>query len=320
VTQPAIIYVPGIKPKPPAAAHRAALWRCLLEGVRRADAEVAADMARHPGCFSLVSWAHIFYDSQRDLALDEPGIERLLAMPGPDLQDLREAASPGRQLKRWLYRLSDRFPPLFDLVGDPNMRATLRDTRRYFSNEGGAAVRVRQLVADALLEAWHADRRVLLIGHSLGSVIAFDVLWELSHRFAVTGRLDLFISLGSPLGLSFVRDRLLGAREKGRRRYPTNIRRWQNLAAIGEMTALDRRLADDFAEMRALGLVEEISDRLDLQTYYRGPEGLNVHKCYGYMVNRVFGAAVASWWREGAPGAMQPGPAAHTTQSERGIG
>lgn len=296
--EPAIIYVPGIKPKPPAGQHRAALWRCLLEGVRRADPQAAADMARHAACFSLVSWAHVFYETQRDITLDEPGIERLLAMPGPAERDVREASSWRKRLKRSLYLLSDAFPPLFELVGDPNMRATLHDTRRYFSNEGGAAVKVRQMVGDSLLEAWHADRRVILLGHSLGSVIAFDVLWELSHRFSVPERVDFFVSIGSPLGLSFVRSQLLGARETGRRRYPTNIRRWQNLAAVGEMTALDRQLAGAWSEMRELGLVEEISDRLDLQTYFRGPEGLNVHKCYGYMVNPVLGGTIAEWWRE----------------------
>ena len=295
MSEPAIIYVPGIKPKPPAGEHRAALWRCLLEGVRRADPPAAADLARHPGCFSLVSWAHVFYETQRDIALDEPGIERLLAMPGPSERDVREALSWRNRLQRSLYLLSDAFPPLFDVVGDPEMRATLKDTRRYFRNAGGLAVKVRQMVADALLEAWRADRRVLLFGHSLGSVIAFDVLWELSHRFSVPGKVDLFLTIGSPLGLSFVRDQLLGARESGRRRYPTNIRRWRNLAAVGEMTALDRSLASAWSEMRDLGLVDEISDGLDLQTYFRGPDGLNVHKCYGYMVNPVVGGTIADW-------------------------
>lgn len=300
--EPIIIYVPGIKPKPPAAVHRAALWRCLLEGVRRADPQAAADMARHAGCFSLVSWAHVFYETQRDIAVDEPGIERLLSLPGPEERDVREAGSWRRRLQRSLYLLSDAFPPLFNLVGDANMRATIHDTRRYFTNENGAAVTVRHMVADALLEAWRTDHRVLLIGHSLGSVIAFDVLWELSHRFAVPGRIDQFVTIGSPLGLSFVRNQLLGARETGRRRFPTNIRRWCNLSAVGEMTALDRALASTWAEMRDLGLVEEIADRLDLQTYFRGPDGLNVHRCYGYMVNPVLGAAVARWWCEGGTG------------------
>lgn len=296
-----ILYIPGVKPKPPAAEHSAALWRCLVEGVRRADAEVAGQLSRQPGCFNLLSWAHVFYDVQRDLAVDQQGIERLFALTGPTEQDRREARSWGRRLRRELYLLCDAFPPLFELVGDENTRYVLHETRRYFSNHEGKAVAVRQMVADALLEAWQHDRRVLLIGHSLGSVIGFDVLWELSHRFSVPGRVDLFLTLGSPLGLRFVRGHLLGAAETGRRRYPTRIRRWQNLSAVGEMTALDRNLAQVWAEMRELGLVEEISDRLDLQTYFRDANGLNVHRCYGYMVNPVVGATIARWWRERPP-------------------
>jgi hypothetical protein len=298
MSEPTIIYVPGIKPKPPAAEHRAALWRCLVEGVRRVDDRIGADIARHPACFTLVSWAHVFYESQRDIALDLPGIERLIAQSGPAPQDIEEASCWRRRLKQQLYLLSDAFPPLFELAADPNMRATLEETRRYFANWQDAAVRVRHMVADTLIEAWQADRRVLLMGHSLGSVIAFDVLWELSHRFWAPGRVDLFLSIGSPLGLKFVRARLLGAREKGRRRYPTNIRRWTNLAALGELTALDRRMGDIWGEMSDLGLVEDISDRLDLQTYFRGSEGLNVHKCYGYMINPVLSRALIQWWQE----------------------
>jgi pimeloyl-ACP methyl ester carboxylesterase len=201
--------------------------------------------------------------------------------------------------------MSDVFPPLINVVGSGEMRVTLRDTSRYLRNENREALIVRQMVSDALLEAWHDGHRVLLAGHSLGSVIAFDVLWELSHRFAIPQRVDLFLTIGSPLGLNFVRGQLLGARESGRRRYPTNIRRWKNLAAIGETTALDQSMAKVYAEMKDLRLVEDISDDLALQTWFRGPEGLNVHKCYGYMVNPVTGKVFADWWREGAPDTRQ---------------
>ncbi|MBM4196291.1 MAG: hypothetical protein FJ197_04220 [Gammaproteobacteria bacterium] len=298
MSDPLIIYVPGIKPKPPTADHHAALWRCLTAGVSRADADAGADLARHPAAFKLVSWAHVFYDTQRDISLDQAGIERLLALPGPEPRDRREARSLGRRMQRALYRLSDAFPPLFDLVSDPNMRATLRDIRRYFANERGVAVQVRKMVGDALLDAWRHERRVLLIGHSLGSVIAFDALWELSHLFAAPQKVDLFLSVGSPLGLRFVRSRLLGSGQSGERRFPTRIRRWKNIAAIGEMTTLDARFAGIWGEMRALGLVDEITDQLDLMTWFRNPDGLNVHKCYGYLSHPACGAIVARWWRD----------------------
>jgi hypothetical protein len=34
---------------------------------------------------------------------------------------------------------------------------------------------------------------------------------------------------------------------------------------------------------------------------FRGQEGLNAHKCYGYFVNAATGAAIADWWRADNP-------------------
>ncbi len=62
------------------------------------------------------------------------------------------------------------------------------------------------------------------------------------------------------------------------------------------MTALDRTFANDFREMLDLGLVERITDHINLVNYFRGPDGLNVHKCYGYMVNERTGAVIADCW------------------------
>ena len=45
-----------------------------------------------------------------------------------------------------------------------------------------------------------------------------------------------------------------------------------------------------------LGLVERITDHVNLVNYFRGPDGLNVHKCYGYMVNERTGAVIADCW------------------------
>ena len=72
------------------------------------------------------------------------------------------------------------------------------------------------------------------------------------------------------------------------------------------MTALDRNLATTWSEMRDLGLVEEISDRWTCRRISAGPEGLNVHKCYGYMVNPVVGGTIADWWQAQATARLPP--------------
>ena len=69
-SQKVIIYVPGMKPKPPPQVHREALWRCVCEGVRRADPRAAESLAQQPDVFQVASWAALFYDEQRDYELE----------------------------------------------------------------------------------------------------------------------------------------------------------------------------------------------------------------------------------------------------------
>lgn len=299
-----ILYVPGIRAKPPPDLHRKLLFKCVVEGVRRADPATADALSAMPDSLHLVPWGHLFYPEYRDPALDAAGIDGLLAEPVPARAAVSEMFTLNRRLAFLLHRLGDRIPLLIDWLADVDTRINIDDSVRYFENRDGVADRIRALLAAELQRAWAAGERVLLMAHSLGSVIAWDTLWHLSHTVqpgrADTG-VDVFLTLGSPLGTRFVRRRLLGAQASGARRYPQGIHRWHNLAGLGDLTALGHRFADDYAEMRRLGLVGEISDQLNLVNPFRGQEGLNVHKCYAYFVNAATGTVIADWWRSTAP-------------------
>lgn len=290
-----VIYVPGMKPKPPVEEHRAMLWKCMLEGIRRADRSAEKVLGITSDNLELVGWSHLFYSEQRELALDLPGIERLLRLEGPEARDVREALHWHKRIAQLVYLMSDAFPFLIGFVANPNLKATLQDTQRYFRNERGVATEVRKMVSDALESAFQAGRRIMLMGHSLGSVIAYDVLWEMSRRHSSEVRVDHFVTLGSPLGLKFVKHRMLCTHFPELEQYPSNIRKWTNLSAVGELTALDRTFADDYRPMLDEGLVESITDHIELMNYFRGPEGLNVHRCYGYAANEKTGAVIAEW-------------------------
>ncbi len=296
---PRILYVPGLRAKPAPAIHREILWRCLLEGVRRADSGAAAGLAATPECLHLALWGHHFYASHRDVRLDEAGIAALLADPGPGTDSIREVFSIRRRANYCAHLCGDRFPWLIDWLADEDTRINIAASDRYFRNVDGVGERIRAGLRSELQRSWAAGERVLLMAHSFGSVIAWDTLWSLQEK---AGPIDLFLTLGSPLGTRYIQSRLLGAKASGAARYPQSIRRWENLAALGGLTALGRRFAEDFAEMRQLGLVAGISDRTDLINPFRGTDGLNVHKCYGYFVNAATGAAIAQWWRSPGPG------------------
>lgn len=93
------------------------------------------------------------------------------------------------------------------------MRSMLRDVHHYlwdveFSPRPGSTFRVRQEVrrrtVEALDRAAGTSRPHVLVGHSLGSVIAYDVLANDDRAPMVDG----LLTFGCPLGLDEVQDRL----------------------------------------------------------------------------------------------------------------
>jgi hypothetical protein len=117
----------------------------------------------------------------------------------------------------------------------------------------------------------------------LGSVICYDTLWDLSRDRGADRRVDLFMTLGSPLATHVIQRGLRGAGLRGADAYPNNVTRWVNLATRGDTTALHPRLAPRFRAMLELGIVSSLEDYGDLESCFRGASGLNAHDAYGYL-------------------------------------
>lgn len=293
--RPLILYVPGLLPKPEPKSHRDALFRCLLAGLRRHDEKVALDIAANLHCFDIVSWTYDFYLEHRDIGLDAAAIEAVIAQAEAGAADRAEAKSWKRRLARLAFSAADIMPFLVRFITNDRLELHLRDLRRYQLNENEIAEHTRQMLKMPLRSATESDRPVLLIAHSMGSVIAWDSLWQMSHNERDRVHIDTLLTMGSPLGQRFVQRRLHGFHEKGSERYPLGIDRWVNLAAVGDLTAVDPALADDFGAMVDRGLVSTIDDR-ELHNYFRLDGVLNVHAEYGYLANPVTARIVADWW------------------------
>ena len=295
---PRIVFVPGKNPKPPPELHRQALWRCLIEGVRRADASAHAGLGAAPEAFTLAAWNRSYYGTERDIGLDLPWIDALIARDEASTQDRHEAGHWRRVLLRIAYLIGDALPMLIPLIPDPAVKTTIEETARYFSNRDSIGDTVRRPLEETIRRHCAHGAPLLVIAHSLGSVIAYDALWSLTHKRRSACPVDLLLTIGSPLGTKFVQHRLLGHDRHGRERYPANIRRWINVTAVGDMTAFDPNIRDDFSEMLELGMIEDLRDNVEpVFNYYRTPEGLNVHRSYGYLVNPAVGRIVADWWK-----------------------
>jgi hypothetical protein len=191
--------------------------------------------------------------------------------------------------------IGDAWPFLGRRFAPPTTRRLMHEATRYLKNRDGVGAEVRAALRSTLEAAWRDGERVLLIGHSLGSVIAYDTLWELTHVRRTSGEISLLITLGSPLATHFVQRSLQGARASGAARYPHNIRRWVNLTARGDTTAVQPRLRRLYRQMLKLKLVESIEDVVDFDNYFRNHLGLNAHDAYGYLAQPVLAKLVGEW-------------------------
>lgn len=295
----AIVYVPGKSPKPPPAIHRDYLWRCLRRGVSRydPDAEAALDECR----FSVAAWNFLYYQRHESLLPDVPWIERLIESEDASEQDIREARHWSKWLTRLMYTFGDNAHWLLRWLPDPRIKSMIRDTSRYFDNTGLIAARIRAAVKEELRQAYDESGHLCVIGHSMGAVIAYEALWESTHVDGRTIPVELFLTLGSPLGMNYVQKRLLGVGD-GSGRYPAGIHKWVNVSAVGDLVSVDERVSNDFAPMVEQGLVAAIEDHYgDIYTAFRNDQGLNPHRSYGYLVHPRVGEVVARWCRDELP-------------------
>ena len=288
------MYVPGLLPKPPPDVHREALLRCLSTGLSRIDEDVSNDVAQS-GAFQVVPWTFDFYGGHRDFTMDSRAIDALLQQDDASPNDMASAKSWKRRFTIWLYRLGNRLPFLIPHLASERLEIHLRDLRRYTHNQRGIAERIRHKVKTPLRAAASSDRPILLIGHSMGSVIAYDALWQMTHRDGDDIEIGLLLTMGSPLGQRYIQNQLKGSGLNGTMRFPANIRHWKNLSAIGDLTAIVPELTNSFGLMVNQGSLESLEDER-IFTWYRLEGELNVHAEYGYLVNKATARIVRDWW------------------------
>ena len=180
-----------------------------------------------------------------------------------------------------------------DRIADSILGAKLKDLDYYYDDlplkardgkQKGAQSVLRQELIDAL--AANKNNEIILIAHSMGTIIAYDVLRILGHKGPKV-QVDHFITIGSPLGLPHVKLKIIEERKAEGRpkaaklRTPTLVTKsWMNFADRVDVVALDSHLRDDYGE-NALGV--RIQDDL-VSNDYHGLDGeANHHKSYGYL-------------------------------------
>jgi len=97
----------------------------------------------------------------------------------------------------------------------------------------------------------------VVIGHSQGSMIAYDVLCELSRKRPAPD-VALFVTVGSPLGIREVQDQLEILTKQKRLAVPPCVRGWLNVADPLDPVAIDKRVKSDYAAHKGVVIDDNV--------------------------------------------------------------
>lgn len=270
MTAPVLVGIHGLNNKPPAPVL-AAWWAASLhEGLARnlGLGDLQLD-------FRLAYWADLLH------AAPVPPDDD----PAPYTEAPGEGALPRartglrRRMAAWGYEAAGKVaeavasaPPLEAFIEDL-VNARANDLFRYHT-EAGLRVRVRQRLEDQLAAAAATRCPVVLIAHSMGSIIAYDVLRQ--HPCIAIAHL---VTIGSPLGLAEIKAH--ATREFGTPVVPAGVAQWTNLSDPRDpVAAFDVRLRSDYGP-NASGV--QITDASVMNTYVSPLGRANPHKVYGYL-------------------------------------
>jgi hypothetical protein len=215
-------------------------------------------------------------DAQYEPQDVEDGFERELleAWWGEAAATDVSVAGPGDQTKLRTPRTVQRalnalsYSRFFAGMAERLVIGLIKQVHLYLTDDD-VRVRVQGRVADVLDQ----DTRVL-VGHSLGSVVAYEALC------ARPGAGIVLVTLGSPLGIrNLVFDRLRPPPVEGRGEFPSGALSWTNVADSGDVVAMVKQLHPLFGER-----VRDVTVR----------NGARAHEVSPYLTAAETGRAIAA--------------------------
>jgi hypothetical protein len=233
----------------------------------------------------MVYWADVMYPEPRlETDFDESAEDGTADTNAEDVDlALWHASSPQEQ--EWLDSLVARYnlnaeisdeeePPeeeaaaQFERIPLPGwmkkriMSAYLRDVHHYLWNvtfsprqgeEFAVQTEIRRRVREALQSAAESGPPHVLVAHSMGTVMAYDTLLRVAECPAIDG----LITVGSPLGLDEIQDRLKPewSRDNG---FPGKVTgRWVNVYdKLDPVAGLDPIFANDYRRSGELSVID----------------------------------------------------------------
>ncbi len=276
-----IIGIHGLANKP----KDTILEKWWLDAINEGLGYVNSPAQVQPENFELLYWANVMYVKPQ--SEDKPAPFHLG-------QTYAKATKPPKKYKAgvldWARETaSDAVDNVLDDLGfldkiaDAILALKLKDLAVYWDHarafDGGkTAKEVLCSKVKGILEA-NQDHQLMVIAHSMGSIIAFDTLTDNSSL-----KVDTFVTIGSPLGLPRVKRRAARGAKKDWPVVPPNIGKWINFADRRDPVAVDTSLEKDFLTKSGEPFIQD--DLVANDYEYKDTDGkmkANPHKSYGYL-------------------------------------
>ena len=295
-----ILFVHGRASKPPKTDLHKFWLRSLTAGLVNIDGGLKpAEKAALPGCCNSDSyWATVapfaLTDELTDVQSTSDCIDELIDYRkelGEKKFHVSRSGKMAAKAKSMVLSWGNALGQALT-IKDNVTKELLADVRLYTEDQY-VADQMRKPLEDSLRAAWTAGKEVCLLTHSMGTGIAYDVLWRFSHRDEDQYRqyrnhkVKLWVTMGSPLGDPMYQSFLFAhEHKKGTRQYPANVIYWENFAAAGDIVCHDNTLEDDFQkDMKKRRLLKDYHDYVKLFNPYENSKGRNnPHKSFGYLV------------------------------------
>lgn len=279
-----IIGIHGLSNKPPAPVLRD-WWILSIH-----DGMASIGLPKIPFRFELLYWADLFYPQPLDVTITDSKDTRYITHPykklAPPLNSkisLRKQRSRRRleQIEDQLLK-NDRVLRSFEELADQLIKLRFSDLDGYLNNKTGYGDAVDRPVRDVILERLgnlllkHQNSKIMIIAHSMGTIIAYDLLMQPDSFFHA----DILMTLGSPLGQPTLADKFAFENPVlTKLKTPEGVDKWINHADLNDIIALDPTLGDDYAPNSRGVLPEDIF--IDNRYIWEGSK--NPHAIYGYL-------------------------------------
>ncbi len=256
--------------------------------------------------FELVYWADLEYSKPLDPEITDPKDPLFIEHPYAPICKHESSEKEPRIKKKILDTIEEGLDKIIlhekriggiEKIVDSTIRRMFKSLDAYYygfcrvDNEQIAQQAFRNKLIKVLQKYKHD--RVMLIGHSMGSIIAYDTLTEDVPEITI----DTYITIGSPLGFPLIIKKILTEQKiqinsKAKPPTPKNIiSSWYNFSDLDDKITMNYNLSDDYFP-NSLN-IKPVDIIINNAYEYNGQK--NPHKVYGYLQDREVAKVISGF-------------------------